>query len=92
MIAAGFAVDDVVKLRNNSTLVEKIDNIDHYIHTKLEAAVAIAIASGLVIPLGIFMIMISMCKINLGVCKKAAIVMVRKIITIVCFNLPLEVA
>ena len=77
MIAAGFAVDDIVKLKSNTTLAEKIDSIDHYIQAKVEATIALAIASGLVIPMGVIMIMISLCKINLGACRKAFIITVR---------------
>ena len=76
VVAAGFTTDKIVELKNNSSLVEEIKGIDQNIQIRLDATVAVALASGLVIPLGLIMIIISLCNINFGTCAKVMAVMV----------------
>ena len=76
-MAAGFSFDNILELRNNSSLTHQIDDISGDIRTRVFATVVIPIVSSLIIPLGVIMIIISLFKINLGVCRKLFIATVR---------------
>ena len=76
VVAAGFTVNEVVKLHNNSTLVERINEVNGNILTRLMATVSLALAAGLVIPLGIIMILLSLCKMKVECCTKCLAIVV----------------
>ena len=77
VVAAGLSFDNFLELRNNSSLTHHIDNISDDIRTRAFATVVIPIVSSLIIPLGVIMIIISLFKINLGVCRKLFVATVR---------------
>ena len=76
-MAAGLSFDNILKLRNNASLIDQIDGINDDIRTRAFATVVIPIVSSLIIPLGVIMIIISLFKINLGICRKLFVATVR---------------
>ena len=76
-MAAGLSFDNILELRNNASLIDQIDHISDDIRTRAFATVVIPIVSSLIIPLGMIMIIISLFKINLGVCRKLFVATVR---------------
>jgi hypothetical protein len=78
VVAAGFSFNNILELRNNSSLIKQIDNINDDIRMRAFATVVLPVVSSVIIPLGVIMIIISLFKIDLGVCKKIFIATVNK--------------
>ena len=64
------------ELEKNQTLLEDIDDRNGDVRLRLMVSTILAIASGLVIPLGVVMVLISLCKIDLGICRKCCVALV----------------
>lgn len=77
-MAAGFSFENILELRANSSLANQVDNISDDIRMRAFAAVIIPIVSSVIIPLGVIMIIISLFKVDLGVCRKIFVATVRQ--------------
>ena len=81
MIAASFTVHKQLDI-NNATILglvkvpDIIDDINSNIRQRTEATAAVAIASGVVIPLGILMIVLRLFKISLGALSRIIVAVV----------------
>ena len=78
MVAASFTVDKFLDIKNNDILSPILDLLDNNnIRQRTEITAAVAIVSGVVIPLGILMIVLRLFKISLGSLGRIIVLVVR---------------
>ena len=90
-MAAAFSIDKILDINNCCTYVlgfitisvsapaEIIDRINSNIRQRTEAAAAVAVVAGLVIPFGVFMIILRLFKISVGALGRIIVIVVNLI-------------
>ncbi|MCG8624793.1 MAG: hypothetical protein MJE68_22700 [Proteobacteria bacterium] len=89
-MAAAFSIDKILDINNCCTIVigiirttisapDIIDQVNSNIRQRSEATAAMAVVAGLVIPLGIFMIILRLFKISVGALGRIIVIAVNLI-------------
>ena len=92
MIAASFSIDKMLDINENDGLVTVIDALNDNIRQRTEATAAVAIVSGVVIPLGILMIVLRLFKISLGALSRIIVVVVCTIHLLCCMYSAIDIS
>ena len=81
MVAAAVSIDKWLDIKNNDILYRILTLVDDNIYqnnirTRTEATIALAVAAGVVIPVGVVVILLRLFKIRLGALGRIIVVLV----------------
>ena len=81
MVAAAISIDKWLDIKNNDVLYPILTFFDDNVHqnnirTRTEATAALAVAAGVVIPMGVIIILLRLFKIRLGALGRLIVILV----------------
>jgi predicted acyltransferase (DUF342 family) len=77
VVAAAFSIDKWLDIKNNDVLYRALTLADdNNIRTRTEATASLAVAAGVVIPIGIVIILLRLSKIRLGALGRIIVILV----------------